>query len=80
MCMVPKTPLYSKNEGGGSLYLFNKVSWIPQCEVFDARSLAGLVLRREGGSVSPFPPQKREELNVCILRRGACLATLKVPS
>jgi hypothetical protein len=60
--------------------LIGEVPWIPNGEVVDARSQAELVRRCEGGDLSPFPPQKREGLDVGILRSGACLATLKVAS
>jgi len=58
--------------------MLSKVPWIPHGEMVDARGIAGLVLMREGGSLRPFPPQKRGGLDVYILQRGACPATLKV--
>ena len=60
--------------------LVGEVPRIPNGEVINARSQARLVRRREEGDLSHFPLQKREGLDVGILRSGACLATLKVAS
>jgi hypothetical protein len=67
-------------EGGGVSFMCGEMSLIPNGEVIDARSHAGLERRHEGGVLRPFPPQKGECLYVGILRVGAFPAPLNVAS
>ena len=53
---------------------------IPNAEVVNVRSLAGLVWGRESGDNNPVPYHNREGLDVGILRRGACLTAMEFPS
>jgi hypothetical protein len=53
-------------EGDRVSELVGEVKWVPNGEVIDSRSQARLVRGREGGGLSPSPPQKGEGLDVGI--------------